>query len=240
MESLVRRSRGIKLRFSAAHLLVAMIAMFIVLPIADELPRGNLIESIIFTLVMIAGINALGGTWRVQVFALVLAIPALFARWIDHFSPGIMPPEASLIVALLFVALMLAHLLRFIGTSPVVNSEVLCSAVAGYLLVAQAWAIVYTLLARWQPGAFLYSEPVDANTSLSGFMALYYSVQVLTTVTFSDVRPASNIARLFSMLEALSGALYMAIVIARLVGVYSSEAHAEETEAKERDRKAEP
>ena len=214
--------RGGKLRFSAAHLLIALAAMFIVLPFVDELPNGNLIESVIFSLVLIAGIHALGGTWRTQLAAVTLALPALFSRWINHLSPGLIPPYFGLLVSLIFVTLVIAHLLRFIGQSPVVTSEVLCSAVAGYLLVALFWSFAYTMLATFRPGAFVYSDPLVADTTMSGFIALYFSVQVLTTTTFGDVTPASNVARMMTLVEAISGVLYLAILLARLVGVYSS------------------
>jgi hypothetical protein len=73
-------------------LLTALAAMFIVLPFVDELPVGNLVESIIFSAVMLAGLYTLGGTQRTLLAALLLAIPtlrqqplllSLLSRWPD-------------------------------------------------------------------------------------------------------------------------------------------------------------
>lgn len=216
-----RLLRGGKLRFSAAHLLIALAAMFIVLPLADATPHGSLIEAIIFSLVMLAGISALGGTWRTQLVAVGLALPALFARWINHLLPGSIPPEFGLVVAIVFVLIVFVHLLRYVVSAPVVDAEVLCSAVAGYLLIALFWAFANTLLAQWQPQEFAFREPLGESTEMWGFIALYYSVQVLTTVTFGDVTPAGNLARMFANIEAMSGVLYVAILISRLVGSYT-------------------
>jgi hypothetical protein len=225
-----KRPRAI-LRFSAAHLLVAIAVLFIVLPFVDELPNGSLIESVVFTIVLLAGINALGGTWGTQLAAAAFALPALFSRWINHLWPAAIPPAFSIVVSLVFVTLVIAHLLHFIGKSPVVDSEVLCSAVAGYLLLALFWSFAFSLLARFQPQAFEYSDPLTATTKMDGFIALYFSVQVLTTITFGDVTPANNFARMMTLVEATTGVLYLAIVIARLVGIYSSEPHADEENA---------
>jgi hypothetical protein len=214
--------RGGKLRFSAAHLLVALAAMFVVLPFVDELPIGNLVESIIFSAVMLAGIYALGGTQRTLLAALLLAIPTLGARWVNHFWPGTVPGQFGLVVAMLFVAIVIAHLLYFIAKSDVVDAEVLCSAIAVYLLIALLWAFGYTLLANLSPRAFTYSDPLSPDTKMSGFTALYFSLQVLTTITYGDVTPATNVARMLTLVEAACGVLYMAILIARLVGIYSS------------------
>jgi hypothetical protein len=57
---------------------------------------------------------------------------------------------------------------------------------------------------------------------MSGFTALYFSVQILTTITFGDILPVSNIARMLALVQSTSGVFYMAILVARLVGLYSS------------------
>ena len=53
-------------------------------------------------------------------------------------------------------------------------------------------------------------------------MALYYSVQVITTITFGDILPVPNIARMTAIVEATTGVFYMATLISRLVGLYAT------------------
>jgi hypothetical protein len=120
------------------------------------------------------------------------------------------------------VSFVIFHLLRFVVAAPQVNSEVLCAAVAIYLLFAIVWAFIYTLLARWQPGAFDLTNANDAKNAMTGFTALYFSVQILTTITFGDILPVSNVARMLALVQSTSGVFYMAILVARLVGLYSS------------------
>jgi hypothetical protein len=114
-------------------------------------------------------------------------------------------------------------------SAPVVNAEVLCAAISIYLLFAVAWAFLYTLLARWEPNAFVFTDASAAKQSLSGFTALYFSVQILTTITFGDILPLSNIARMMSIVEATAGVFYLAILISRLVGLYASHPPSGET-----------
>ena len=47
-------------------------------------------------------------------------------------------------------------------------------------------------------------------------------MQVITTITFGDILPLSNIARMMTIVEATAGVFYMAILISRLVGLYAS------------------
>jgi len=121
------------------------------------------------------------------------------------------------------------HLFRFVITAPV-NAEVLCAAISIYLLCALAWAFLYTILAAWNPSAFTFTQPNDSAATLSGFLALYFSMQVLTTITFGDILPVSSIARMVTVVEAAAGMFYLAIMIARLVGLYSSRASTEHSE----------
>lgn len=58
--------------------------------------------------------------------------------------------------------------------------------------------------------------PEALETGLSGFS--YYSFVTITTLGYGDVTPVSTQARSLALLEAVLGQLYIAILIARLVG----------------------
>ncbi len=209
-------------RLSVARLLWAIVAMFVVMPFVDQFPYGGLVEAVLFTLLLLAGINAVGGRRRTQVGAALLSIPTVVARWLCHLWPDTLPMELYLLGGIAFVAFVIFHLFRFVLTAPQVNSEVLCAAISIYLLLAVVWSILYTLLARWDPAAIVFESPYGADTKMTSFTALYFSVQMLTTIAFGDIMPASNVARMMTLVEATAGVLYMAILVARLVGLYST------------------
>jgi hypothetical protein len=211
-------------RLSVAHLLVAIVTLFVIMPLVDRLSYGEFIETAAFTFVLLAAVNAVGGERRIQVMAGVLAAPAVLAHWAHHIWPSVVPVEVRLIADLVFVSYVIAHLFRFVLVAPVVNAEVMCAAISIYLLLAVAWSFVYTVLATWEPGSFNYTESTgDApEPQLIGFLALCFSVQVITTITFGDIMPVSNVARMLTLAEATVGVFYMAILISRLVGVYAS------------------
>jgi hypothetical protein len=205
-----------------AYFLAAIVAMFVVAPFVNRFATGNLLESVAFTLTLLAAVNAVGGRRSTFIVAAVLATPALFTRWLDGLWPGLLPAEVSLVASIVFVAFVAWRLFYFVVAAQEVTAEVLCAAIAIYLLLAVAWGFVYTILALSDPGAFHFAEPSDAEATMRGFLALYYSVQVLTTITFGDVVPASSVARMITLVEAAVGVFYLAIMIARLVGLYSS------------------
>ncbi len=209
-------------RLSVAHLLVAIFAMFVVLPFADYTAYGPWIEAVAFTVVMLCAINAVGGRRNMLFAAAGLAFPAILLRWVYHIFPFGVSKDLYLLAGIAFVSFVIYQLLRFVVIAPQVNSEVLCAAVAVYALMAVAWSFVFTILNHWQPGALKFTNPHDAEATLQGFIAIYFSVQVLTTITFGDILPVSNVARMLALVESAMGVFYMAILMARLVGVYTS------------------
>ena len=62
----------------------------------------------------------------------------------------------------------------------------------------------------------------DRANSASGTM-MYYSFVTLTTLGYGDIYPVSDAARILGMLEATLGQLYLVILVARLVGLYTSQ-----------------
>jgi voltage-gated potassium channel Kch len=49
---------------------------------------------------------------------------------------------------------------------------------------------------------------------------LYFSMLTLTTLGYGDIVPLTPAARMFAALESVTGVLYVAITVARLVAAY--------------------
>ena len=52
---------------------------------------------------------------------------------------------------------------------------------------------------------------------------MYYSFVTLTTLGYGDIYPTSDATRILAMLEATLGQLYLVILVARLVGLYTAQ-----------------
>lgn len=95
-----------------------------------------------------------------------------------------------------------------------VSNQTLLGAVSAYFLVGQFFAWVYVAL----PGYL--DEAAIAPAGEAG-LADYYSYVVLTTLGFGDITPVGSFAQRVTVLEAMIGQLFLAILIGRLVAVYS-------------------
>ena len=208
-------------RFSMLQLLVALAVLLICAPFVEELEGGHLILSLLFSLVLVAAVVVVADRKRTLAIALVLAVPAITARWISNFRPDLVHPAAFLVLALLLLAFVIGHLLHFILHAPVVTVEVLCASIAAYLMLGLMWTVAYWLVDQLTPGgAFSFNTSRGAQT-INGFTGFYFSFMTLSTVGYGDITPVSRAARGLAAMEAMTGLLYVAVLIARLVSVYS-------------------
>ena len=219
--------RGVKLRiprfrrFTSVQLLVALALLFFFFPFVEEAKGGDIIVSILLSLVLLCAVLAVADSKRVLVIAIALAIPAIAGRWISDFRPDLVPPPVFLTAGLVLIAFVVANLLRFVLRAPSVNVEVLCASISAYLMLGLLWTIAYWLVDQLTPGAFAFNTN-EGRQSIRGFNAFYFSFVTLSTVGYGDITPLSKVARMLAAMEAMTGLLYVAVLIARLVALYSS------------------
>jgi Ion channel len=86
--------------------------------------------------------------------------------------------------------------------------------------VGFTFASVYGMLAAFQPNAFYLDPHTNPHTVLDRFDFIYYSFGTMTSLGAAGITPVSTQARSFSILEAILGVLYLAVLIAGLIGAY--------------------
>ena len=179
-------------RFSTVQLLIALAVLLICAPFLEELEGGHLILSVLFSLVLLAAVFAVADRKRTLAIAVVLAVPAITARWISQFRPDLIHPAVFLICAILLLAFVIANLLRFVLRAPVVTVEVLCASVAAYLMLGLMWTVAYWLVDQLTPGgAFSFNTSRGAQ-SMNGFTGFYFSFITLSTAGYGDITPVSQ------------------------------------------------
>ncbi len=223
------RAYGVR-RLSAVELLIALGLLFFSLPFVEEIKGGDIIVSILLSLVLISAVLAVANRRRTFVVAVLLAIPAVVGRWINHFRPDLLPPAIFLVAGLVLVAFVVANLLRFILRAPSVNAEVLCASISAYLMLGLMWTMAYWLVDQLTPGGAFSFNTNAGPRSINGFNAFYFSFITLSTVGYGDITPVSRIARWLAAMEAMTGLLYVAVLIARLVSLYSAPGPTEDRE----------
>lgn len=208
---------------SAARLLVALLLFIVSAPFLTQYRSGQVISSVLLTTVLVIAALAMGSRRWTFVAARFLLVPALAARWLAHLRPDLLPPEIFPATAMLFVGFVFVNVFYSILRAAEVNAETLCAGVCGYLLLGLFWAFAYTLLTSISPNAFAFAvRPAWPPGMMKGFTAIFFSYVTLASVGSGDIVPVSPVAQMLSMMEAMAGVFYMAVMIARLVALHSS------------------
>ncbi len=105
-----------------------------------------------------------------------------------------------------------------------VSAETICGAICVYLLLGLTWTAAYSILFTLQHGSFFVAPTHDANGVLTVLDLLYFSYVTLTALGYGDITPITSQARSLAFLEAVTGVLYLAVLISRLVGLYAARA----------------
>lgn len=205
-------------------LLSSLLLLFLLYPLLEGSILGAAILDLFVSVALLLTVRALRGPRRnTLVAALCLCVPAIAAAagtHVFHFMP-LMP--VGHIFGLLFFLLTGTTILKRVLEPGPIDANRLQAAVSAYLLLGFGWALVYSTIEHLAPGSFQddLARGGHEHAVLAGFPHLiYYSFATLTTLGYGDVIPTSTLARSFSTLEAVIGQLYLALLVARLVGLH--------------------
>ncbi len=202
-----------------AYLMGALFLLLLVFPAAEGRSFRGVVLSGLFSLVLLSAALSVSHSRRMLVAVLCVGVPGLALSWLGRLvDVGDVRRVVTLLSSLLLVAcwlsvtvMMMADILATSRVTP----NTLCRAVSAYLLLGVAWAGIYQILARLDPDAI---RPLGPETNWGEFV--YFSFTSLTTLGYGDITPVSAFAKSLVIVESVVGPMYLAILVARLVGLY--------------------
>lgn len=204
----------------AVFFLAFLVLATVVLPMVTFSRVGQFAVSGVFALTLICGALA---TIQ-QRFVVCLVIGLTLSTVAVDLSAGIGPSVHlttldTALKLLCLTILLFVTLKRTLRPGRVTVFRVI-GAIAGYLLIGFTWAFAYQLIVQEIPDA-IYFEPGTAEAAGQPGHLIYFSFITLTTVGYGDAHPVHPAARSLAVAEALVGQLYLATLIASLVGMAS-------------------
>jgi voltage-gated potassium channel len=203
-------------------LLCLLVLLFIVAPVIAPLPYGVLILNLMGAAILLSGTHVVRERRKLHAVTIAIAVAAiiinLFISVYQNETLILLSQVCFLVLLALFAGSILAEVLR----GGRITADKIYGAICVYLLVGYAWAFVYAILDQIQPGSFSIPEETGGVAEhVARIMRMrYFSFVTLTTLGFGDIAPRSAVARNLVVLEAIMGQLYLAILVARLVGLH--------------------
>ena len=151
---------------------------------------------------------------------LLLAVPALLHRMLLFEANAGLFPLLGIVLSFGFDVFVVVVIFRRVFTREQPNSETVFGALCIYLLVGFSFASAYAMVDRFEPKAFYLDPLTNLHAVPDRFDFVYYSFATMTSVGASGITAVSNQARSLSITEAILGVLYLAVLIARLMGAY--------------------
>lgn len=102
-----------------------------------------------------------------------------------------------------------------------VTRNIFFGVVCVYLLIGTAFATLYDFVETIHPGSFQFNTVNAGEAPMRWRNLLYYSFTTLTTTGYGDVTPAGTHAQSLSIIEGIIGVLFVAVFVARLIGMYN-------------------
>jgi len=196
------------------YLLASLILLLAVYPYVGAGTTGPVALKVLSSFILITGVYAVSNRRRQVVIAALLAVPAFGLGWLGVVTGNPVIGTAESIFTLLFYAFTaLIGLSRVLGERRI-TTDTIYGAVSVYLLMGLTWATAYGLIESISPGSFFSSHPDGAFTFPT---FIYYSFVTLATLGYGDITPITDQARSLAVLETVSGTIYIAVLIARLV-----------------------
>lgn len=191
---------------------IAFIFIFLA-PVFPETWASN-INLILFSIMFFLGVYALESVRKAM---LVIAIVAFITQWIARIFDLVVLEYISDLTNILFFQVVIIKLIIQIAKSTEVSTNVIFESINGYLMMGLLFSTWVALLLNYAPGAF------NGLNDTSTFQdIIYFTFVTLTTLGYGEITPQIPLAKSLAIAISTSGQLYVAIIIAMLVGKFAS------------------
>lgn len=201
-------------------LLAGLLLVLVAAPVVSEYmePSWAIELEISFAGVLVMGVWSAYGSRRRFFLGIFLCAVCVLGTAAAVVLQSELARVVTLLAILIFLGLSGVSVLRLILNSGKVDLNTIVGAVCVYLMLGITWAVLYYLLESVVPGSFSGLDGYDARRWF--WRLLFYSFVTLSTLAYGDIVPANAFSESMAYLEAIVGQLYVAVLVACLVGMY--------------------
>jgi len=206
--------------------IIFLICLLLIIFFYPALSKQRLLmRDIIFTAIIFSGTYSLDFSKKTRNILFISGIVTIFLTWIDYFFAKDILRLVSFLSFFSFNLFITVFMVRHIARSQQVTLTIIINSINGYLQIGILGALLLAIAEIAQKfffhinaGAINFSG--DAAAGFHDY--LYFSFVTLTTLGYGDITPVSALAKSLTIVIAITGQLYLTILIAMLVGKYLS------------------
>jgi len=198
-------------------LAVTVFTVFVTSPLVVIGVLDPLFVDAFFAAFMFIGVLTVHPRPVLRYLVLIAAALAVLIRITSKILPGTVIIISQAVIDVTAIALFAWLVTKQFLVSERPPSHRICAAIMVYLFLGMLWSRLYEITGLMIPGAF---HMEDGSATITSY--LYFSFVTLATIGYGDISPVHPVARNLSVLEAITGQMYIAILIARLVSTTSN------------------
>ena len=208
------------MRYSFENLLAWLLLYLLVGPFLRAIPHVRFVLSTLLTFALASAIVTVTCRTRLFLVTTLLLVATLVLHWLTVFDLATLPPFLNSLAMALYLGVLIFSFSRYIFNARVIDSGLVSGALCLYLLLGMLWGSLYAILESVHPGSFagdLLAGSGNPAERLRHFQ--YFSFVTLTTLGYGDILPRTEGATALCQTEAIVGQFFMAVLVARLVGI---------------------
>lgn len=209
--------------------LALMAVLFLFPALADFQVKGTLVTELFMFFVILGVGRSVMQRRNIRTVTIVMLVILLASRLLAAEAQTMSTTVLALSLNIAVFGYIMVLMMGFVLRAGRVTADKIDAAICAYLMYGLIGALTYSLVAVVQPEAFSYAAALlgEGGVDTLGFSHfLYYSFVTQTTLGFGDMTPISSLARSLTAMHAATSQIYMTVLVARLVGLFTASQHA--------------
>ncbi len=200
--------------FKMFNFMCSLLILLILSAVLESYKYSYIVLNSLSTIVIIAGVYAASANKKSIYVLLILALPWFISEWFFLTS------TKTVFLSFFFFLYVTLTLLNMIIKTKEITQNTLYGAVCAYLLLGLLWASIYGLINELSPGSIFAGSGVTGKMTSNDI--IYFSYTTLASLGYGDITSVTPTGRIMSVLEAVIGQLFIAFMVARLIGIYTT------------------
>ena len=211
-------------KFGFALLFFCLIALLLIPGYFEDPDTVGVASRWMLSVISLASLYLIVYRFHELLFGAILVVPTLVVNWWE----GLLSLHGTVYFVsglyIIFLCYIGFFICRFLYETEEISMNMVFAALCLYMYIGLIWMFIYVIEETSRPGSFMFPAelPTDPETFINFLWNnfSYFSFVTLTTLGYGDVTPVTRLARAWAILEAVIGQLYLAVIVARVVGLY--------------------